>query len=159
MTTLKEFEKWWESQYGEAMQIRDWQTCENLITAKGWQEDGFIKGYEKGRRDLIEAASDGLEEYCNENILRGVRKHERVFNRETGNYLNLNDCEKIWTTSKLSSAKKIEDLERENREMRKALDWATRIIPHYSELYSAGNHFTNRCKQIRQRFNLDKEEV
>lgn len=154
MTTLKEFEKWWESQYGEAMQFRDWQTCGNLIIAKPWQEDGFVKGYEKGRRDLIEAASDGFEWW----YISNDKDFPVVKNQVGLRQFNFAQLEKAWIASKLSSAKKIKELERENREMREALGWATNdyLIQLEADGYTMTNRF-EKAKEIRQRFGLDKE--
>lgn len=44
------FETWWQDQYGKAMEFRDWQTCDNLHTAKYWQKDGFISGINHERK-------------------------------------------------------------------------------------------------------------
>lgn len=41
----KAFERWFQDKYGEAVQWRDWQSCENLLTAKTWLSDGFQAAY------------------------------------------------------------------------------------------------------------------
>lgn len=91
----------------------------------------FIQQY------LLSQASEGFEEYCIHKIIRGTHKHERVFNAFTGNYLNLNDCELLWQSAKLSQAKSTQcdgfiensrlqghinkKLQKENEELRKDL--------------------------------------
>ena len=121
----------------------EWLIENNHVTMLGDKSEIFKAGYTQAQEDLIEAASENFEEWFKE-YYRGGSIYEH--------------CKEAWQSAKLSNAKKIEDLERENREMRDNLYY----LWHWIEIGSKHENSKDLPEfmaEIRQRFNLDKEEV
>lgn len=103
------FEEWWGNQYGEAVQFRDWQSCENLHTAKSWQKDGFLAGCDHVEKINDQKIASLINGAARDNEMIN-KLHRELEQQRFNNEHNLSIDQKI--------ADEIKNLKQENKELK-----------------------------------------